>query len=310
MAFERPQIIRPPSEWKSYFLPLTKGCSNNTCTFCGYYGSKLRIRDQEEVKDEVDAVALYKNAGVVIPSMPGIVYEIAHGWDGKRVFLQDGDALVYPFEKLKGILEHLNEKFPALERVAAYATPRDLLRREADELEELKRLKLGILYQGVESGDDEILEKVKKGANHDEMVEAGRKAKDAGITLSVTVILGLGGVAHSHRHAMETARVLTEIDPDYGGALTLTLRPGPPMYDEWKQGEFSMLSPFQILEELEVIIENSDFTDCFFSSMHASNYLAVRGRLPREKERMLKEVRDILAKRDPSLLRPEFLRGM
>lgn len=310
MTFKRPQIIRPPSEWKSYFLPLTRGCSNNTCAFCGYYGSKLRLRDIEEVKGEIDALALFKNAGVYIPSMPRIVYEIAQGWDGKRVFLQDGDALVYPFHRLKEVLEHLNERFPALERIATYATPQDILRREVAELEELRRLKLSIFYQGVESGDDNILKKVGKGANHDEMVEAGRKAREAGITLSVTVILGLGGVEGSRRHALETAKVLTEIDPDYGGALTLTLVPDTPLYNDWRRGEFSPLSPFQALEELGVIIENSNFTDCFFSSMHASNYLAVRGRLPQEKERVLEEVRGVLAKRDPSLLRPEFLRGL
>jgi len=310
MTFERPQIIRPPSEWKSYFLPLTKGCSNNTCAFCGYYGSKLRLRDVGEVKEEIDALALYKNVGVVTPSMPRIIYEIAHGWDGKRIFLQDGDALVYPFAKLKEVLEHLNEKIPSLERVATYATPQDILRREIDELKELRRLKLGIFYQGVESGDDEVLENVKKGADHDQMVEAGRRVREAEITLSVTVILGLGGVEGSCRHALETARVLTEIDPDYGGALTLTLIPGMPMYDEWKRGEFTPLSPFQILEELGVIIGSSSFTDCFFSSMHASNYLAVRGRLPQEKEKMLNELRDVLKKRDPSALRPESLRGL
>ena len=123
MTFERPLIIRPPSEWKSYFLPLTRGCSNNTCTFCGYFGSKLRLRPLDEVKEEIDALALYKNNSVYLPYMPGIVYQIAREWDGKRVFLQDGDALVYPFHKLKKVLEYLNERFPSLERIATYATP-------------------------------------------------------------------------------------------------------------------------------------------------------------------------------------------
>ena len=310
MAFERPRIIRPPSEWKSYFLPLTKGCSNNTCSFCGYYGSKLRLRPMDEVKEEIDALALYKNSQVYHPSMPGIVYQVAQEWDGKRVFLQDGDALVYPFHKLKDVLEYLNERFPSLERIATYATPQDILRREINELKDLKRLKLGIFYQGVESGDDDILKKVEKGADHNQMVEAGRKVKEAGITLSVTVILGLGGVEGSHKHAAETARILTEIDPDYGGALTLTLRPDTPMYEEWERGEFTLLSPFQGLEELLFILENSTFTDCLFSSMHASNYLSVRGKLPNDKERMIQELRSVLEERDSSLLRPEFLRGL
>jgi hypothetical protein len=126
----------------------------------------------------------------------------------------------------------------------------------------------------------------------------------------VTIILGLGGVEGSQKHAFETARVLTEIDPDYAGALTLTFVPGTPLYEQWERNEFHPLSPFQSLEELKLIIENSNFTDCFFSSMHASNYLSIRGKLPRDKERMLREIEKVLAARDPSLLRPEFLRGL
>jgi radical SAM superfamily enzyme YgiQ (UPF0313 family) len=310
MAFERPSIIRPPSEWKSYYLPITRGCSNNTCSFCGYYGSKLRLRPLDEVKEEIDALALYKNSGIFLSSIPRTVYEIGKMWYGKRVFLQDGDALIYPFSKLKGVLEYLNDKFPDIERIGTYATPKDILRRDIDELKELKRLKLGIFYQGIESGDDDVLRKVKKGADYSQIVEAGRKAKEAGIALSVTVILGLGGVEGTHRHALETARILTEVDPDYGGALTLTLVPGTPLYDEWKRGEFSLLSPFEALEELEMIIANSSFSNCFFSSMHASNYFSIRGMLPKEKRRILEELRDVLTRRDLSLLRPDHLRGL
>ncbi len=310
MTFRRPDIIRPPSEWKSYFLPLTSGCSNNTCTFCGFYGSKLQMRNLDDVKSEIDALSLFMQGGIHLPAVPNVVYAVAQGWDGKRVFLQDGDALVYPFVKLKEVLKYLNERLPSVERVASYATPQDILRRSPEQLEELKDLKLSIFYMGVESGDDRILQKVVKGANHRQMVEAGKKAKDAGIALSVTVILGLGGVEGSERHALETAKVLTEIDPDYAGALTLTLVPGTPLYEEWQQGKFHPISPFGSLEELKIIIENSSFTDCFFSSMHASNYMSLRGNLPRDKKRMLRELETVLSMKDPSLLRPEFLRGL
>ncbi|MDY6854246.1 MAG: radical SAM protein [Thermodesulfobacteriota bacterium] len=310
MAFKRPPIIRPPSEWKSYYLPITRGCSNNTCTFCGYYGSKLRLRPLHEVKQEIDALALYKKNGIFLPSIPRTVYEIGRIWSGKRVFLQDGDALIYPFSRLKEILEYLNDKFPDIERIGTYATPQDILRRDINELRELKRLRLDIFYQGIESGDDDVLQRVEKGANYSQIVKAGRKAKEAGIALSVTVILGLGGVKGSCRHALETARILTEVDPDYGGALTLTLVPGTPLYDEWKRGKFSLLSPFEALEELAMIIANSSFSHCFFSSMHASNYFSIRGMLPQEKERILEELRDILTKQDLSLLRPDHLRGL
>ena len=310
MSFSRPSIIRPPSEWKSYFLPLTAGCSNNTCVFCGYYGSQLQIREVDDVKSEIDALALFMRTGIRLSAIPKVVYAVAQGWEGKRIFLQDGDALVYPFPKLRQVLQYLNEKVPHIERIGTYATPQDLLRRSIDELDELRRLKLGILYTGLETGDDELLQKIGKGVSSDELIEAGKKAKETGITLSVTVILGLAGGDESRRHALETARVLTEIDPDYAGALTLTLVPGTPLYEQWERDEFHPLSPFQTLEELRLIIENSSFTDCFFSSMHASNYLSVRGNLPQDRERMLRELEVVLAARDPSLLRPEFLRGL
>ena len=167
MSFNRPDIIRPPSEWKSYFLPLTSGCSNNTCTFCGYYGSKLQVRDVADVKGEIDVLALFIRSGVRLPGTSKVVYAIAQDWDGKRIFLQDGDALVYPLPKLREVLRHVNEKLPGVERIGTYATPQDILRRRVDELKELRRLKLGIFYTGLETGDDELLRKIGKGVTSD-----------------------------------------------------------------------------------------------------------------------------------------------
>ena len=310
MSLNRPDIIRPPSEWKSYFLPLTGGCSNNTCVFCAYYGSRLQTRDVADVKGEIDALALFTESRIRLPSVPRVVHTVAQDWDGKRMFLQDGDALVYPFPKLCEVLQHVNEKLPGMERIGTYATPQDVLRRSVDELKELRRLKLGISYTGLETGDNELLQKIGKGVTSDEVIKAGSKVKEAGISFSVTIILGLGGVEGSQRHAAETARVLTEIDPDYVGALTLTLVPHTPLYEQWERNEFHPLSPFQSLEELRSIIENSSFSDCFFSSMHASNYLSVRGKLPQDKDKMLEQLDNVLAARDPALLRPEFLRGL
>ncbi len=289
---------------------MTSGCSNNTCTFCGYYGSKLQVRDADDIESEIDAVALFTRSGIQIPDVSRVVYAIAQGWDGKRIFLQDGDALVYPFPKLREVLQYLNEKLPGVERIGTYATPQDILRRNSDELKELRQLKLGIFYTGLETGDNELLHKIGKGVRSDEVIEAGKKVKEAGISFSVTIILGLGGVEGSRKHTLETAKILTQINPDYVGALTLTLVPGTPLYEQWERQEFHPLSPFQSLEELRLIIENSNFTDCFFSSMHASNYLSIRGKLSQDKEQMLRALEVVLAKRDPSLLRPEFLRGL
>ncbi len=310
MAFERPEIMRPPSEHASYYLPLTAGCSNNTCTFCGYCLTNLSIRDLQEVRQEIDAMTLYMNHHVRVPSQADIVYAILRRWDGRRVFLQDADALVYPYARLVEALQYLNDKFPHLERIASYATPQDILRRSMDELKAVKDLKLGILYMGVESGDDDVLKQICKGVSHEQMVEAAKKVKESGILLSVTVILGLGGIKGSQKHALETSRILTEMDPDYAGALTLTLIPGIPLYEEWGRGDFELISPFESLRELKTIVENSDFSNCFFSSMHASNYYAIRGSMHADKGKVLRQLDAILAKKDPALLRPEFLRGL
>ena len=317
MKFERPEIIRPPSEWRSYYLPLTSGCSNNTCTFCNRWGEKLQMRDIEEVKREIDALALYMNNGLTLPEMPRIVYAVAREWDGKGLFLQDSDALVYPFAKLKEALEYLNLKLPDIERVAAYATAQDILRRSVEELKELRKLKLGILYIGLESGDDEILQKICKNVTAQQVVDAVKKVKQAGILTSVTVILGLGGTlqlkdakAASDRHTLATAKALSEMDPDYAGALTMTLVPGTPMYADAASGKFKLITPFESLQELLTIIKNSNFSNCFFSSMHASNYFSVRGTLPQDKEKMIKALEKIIQQGDPNLLRPEYLRGL
>ena len=310
MAFNRPEIIRPPSEHDSYYLPLTSGCSNNTCGFCAFSFTQLGIRDLAEVKQEIDAMYLYVNNHVMVPGQPEIVYYILRRWHGKKLFLQDGDALVYPYPRLMEALQYLNGKFPYLQRIASYATPQDILRRSVDELKALRDQKLGILYMGVESGDDEVLSHIRKGATHDQMVEAARKVKESGILLSVTVILGLGGVKGSERHAEETARILTEMDPDFAGALTLTLILGTQLHNEMEDGSFELITPFRSLQELRTMVEKSSFTDCFFSSMHASNYFAIRGNMPDDKGKVLKQLDTIIARRDPALLRPEFMRGL
>jgi radical SAM superfamily enzyme YgiQ (UPF0313 family) len=310
MSFVRPEIIRPPSEHASYYLPLTSGCSNNSCSFCAFSFSKLGIRELDDVKQEIDAMSLYMNQRMWAAGQPDIVYAILRSWNGRKVFLQDGDALVYPYPKLMEALQYLNQKFPFLERIASYATPQDILRRSVKELEALKEQKLGILYMGVESGDDDVLRKIQKNADHNQMVQAAKKVKESGILLSVTVILGLGGVKGSAKHTSETARILTEMDPDYAGALTLTLIPGTQLYQEWERGEFELITPFNSLGELKTIVENATFSNCFFSSMHASNYYAIRGSMPKDKDKVLKQLKAILSRKDPDMLRPEFLRGL
>jgi len=286
-------IVRPPSEANSFLLPVTFGCSHNKCTFCGTYtGVKFRIRPLEDIKRDVDKVA--KN----------------YSWSLRRVFLENGDALIAPQPRLVEVLKHLNGKFPHLNRIGTYATPQAALIKSVDELKELNRLGLKIVYMGVETGDEELLKKIDKGAGYDQIVEAGRKIKQAGITLSVTVILGLGGIEGSQKHALKTARILSDIDPDFAGALTIILVPSTPLHRDWEEGRFMLISPFQSLEELRLIIENANFTDCFFTANHASNYLPIKARLPRQKVEVLKLIDEVLATRDMSRLRPEFTRAL
>jgi radical SAM superfamily enzyme YgiQ (UPF0313 family) len=292
MYYER-MIIRPPSEANSFLLPVTIGCSHNKCTFCGTYtGVKFRVRPLEDIKQDIDRVA--QN----------------YSWSMRRVFLEEGDALICPQHRLVEVLKYLNKRFPHLDRIGTYATPQSALIKSIDELKELNRLGLKIAYMGVETGDEELLKKINKGASYDEIVEAGRKIKQGGITLSVTVILGLGGVESSQNHALGTAKILSDIDPDFAGALTIILVPGTPLHKEWEEGRFSLISPFQSLEELRLIIQNSNFTNCFFTANHASNYLPIKARLPQQKAEMLKLIDKVLAKRDMSRLRPEFIRAL
>jgi len=255
-------------------------------------GVKFRIRRLEDIKQDIDKVA--QN----------------YSWSMRRVFLEDGDALICPQHILVEVLNHLNKKFPYLDRVGTYATPQAALIKGIDELKELNRLGLKIAYMGVETGDEELLKKVEKGATYDQIVEAGRKLKQAGIVLSVTVILGLGGIEGSENHALRTAKILSDIDPDFAGALTIMLVPGTPLHKDWKEGKFSLISPFQSLEELKLIIQNSDFTNCFFTANHASNYLPIKTRLPEQKAEVIRLIDDVLAKRDMSQLRPEFTRAL
>ncbi len=285
-------IFRPPSEAESLILQVTVGCSYNRCTFCGAYREKIfRIKSFEEVKEDIDEASRF-------------------GGSIRRVFLADGDALAIPQKDLLRILEYMKSKFPYLERVGIYANANDILKRDGDELKALKDLGLGIIYMGLESGNQEVLRRVKKNATIGRMVQAARRVKESEILLSVTVILGLGGVEYSLIHAKDTGIVLSEMDPDYVGALSLMVIPGTPIAKEIEEGKFLLPDPFGLIKELEVMVEHLEVTSCFFASNHASNYLPLRVRLPEGKDEALRRIREVLRRRDPALLRPEFLRAL
>jgi len=285
-------IFRPPSEAESLILQVTVGCSYNRCSFCGAYREKtFRIKSFEEIREDIDEVSSYR-----LPV--------------KRVFLADGDALILPQKELLRILSYLKEKLKSLERVGIYANAKDILRKDVEELKVLKDLGFGILYLGLESGNREILKRVKKNATVEQLIRAARRVKESGILLSVTVILGIGGVEHSRSHAEDTGKVLSEMDPDFVGALSLMIVPGTPIEQEIETGSLTLPTPFGLIEELETMIANSHMTRCFFASNHASNYLPLRIKLPEEKKEALRRIREFLKRKDPALLRPEYLRGL
>jgi len=284
-------IIRPPSEAASLLLQVTVGCSHNKCTFCGAYKEKkFRIKSDQEIAEDIREASHYRRID--------------------KVFLCDGDALIIPQERLKSVLVKIKENISGLQRIGVYANAKSILRKSVSELMELKNNGLGIIYLGIESGNDEVLKDIRKGSDRAEQLEAGRRVKEAGITLSVTVLLGIAGVEKSREHALDTAHLLTEIDPDFVGALTVMVIPGTPLYEELKSDRFKMPDKFGLIAELGIMIANSNFTNCFFTSNHASNYLPVRARLPEEKEQVLNLIENVIRIGDPGILKPEFLRAL
>lgn len=286
-------IYRPPSEANSLLLQVTVSCSHNRCTFCAAYkGEKFRIKSREEILEDILEVGQYSRNHPI-----------------KKIFLCDADALIIPQKRLVDILELIREHIRGVKRVGIFGNVKSILRKSVDELRLLKELGLGIVYLGVETGNDALLKATCKGTTYEKTVEAGRRITEAGIALSAMILLGIGGVEMSVAHATDTARILTDIDPDYVGALTLMVYPGTPLYDDYKAGRFVIPDTFDFLGELGLIISNSNFTNCFFTSNHASNYLPIRARMPQEKESTLATIRRVIQEADKKKLRPEYLRA-
>jgi radical SAM superfamily enzyme YgiQ (UPF0313 family) len=283
-------IIRPPSEANSILLQVTVGCSRNRCTFCGTYrGERFRIKPEEIARED-------------------IAFAAQHCRRQRRLFLCDGDALVIPQRRLTSILADVRAQLPWVTRVGSYANARSIGLKSDAELRELRELGLGILYMGLESGDDATLKAIRKGADAATQVAMGRKAIAAGMKLSVTVILGIAGRVRSAVHARETARVLSEIDPDYVGALSLMLIPGTPLYEDWRTGAFELLDPAEMLTELRTLIAETRLSRGLFHANHASNYLPIQARLPRDRDVVVALIDRALA--GGVTLKPEYMRGL
>lgn len=270
-------VFRPPSEAQSLILRVTLGCSHNACSFCSMYRNvEFRARHIDDIINQITTVAFRCS-------------------DIRRVFLADGNALVLSTDKLLKITNLLHKAFPKLSRITCYAGPKDIIRKSTGELTELRNAGLKIIYLGIESGDDEVLAAVNKGVTPVEMATAGQKVLAAGIKLSAMVILGLGGRAKTMQHAVNTARVVSEINPSMLSTLTLMLEKGTPLAEEAERGEFIPLSPLETLQELKLMIEHIKVTrPCIFRSNHISNLLPLAGTLPKDKELLLSEINEVI----------------
>ena len=282
--------IRPPSEAFSILLQVTLGCSHNKCTFCGTYKDKrFTIKRDEIILSDILFAAKYMRRQ-------------------DRVFLMDGDALVIPQKRLMWILDRIREHLPWVKRVGAYANAKSIRLKSAEDLAALRENGLTILYLGVETGDEALLGKICKGASAGNLVLMGRKVKEAGIKLSVTVLLGIGGREGSIRHARATGELLSAMDPDFVGALTVMLIPGTPLHQEWVNGDFQLPDERGLLRELREMIAGTNLTRGLFFSNHASNYLPVKARLPRGKQEALDLIDRALG--GEVGLRPEWTRAL
>ena len=284
-------LYRPPSEAKSLIFQVTLGCSFNECSFCDMYRSKeYSERSWEEVKAEIDLMA---------KTMP----------ETTRIFLADGDALNLSTDYMIQIVEYIYQKFSNLERVSCYAMPMNLLKKTPEELNMMNKAGLDRLYLGIETGNDIILKKVTKGATQSTMIKSCNKAKDAGFTLSCMVILGLGGSKYTKENAVDTAKVINAVQPNYVGALTLYLENG--IKEEFLtkfEGEFERLTDSEAIDELELLISEINVdNEIVFRANHGSNAYNIGGTFPQDKQEMLEKI--TWMKKHPEVVRPQGLRG-
>lgn len=283
-------IIRPPSEAHSILLQITVGCSHNKCTFCSANRkSPFKIKSDDIIMEDIAFAADYCKRQ-------------------RRVFLCDRDALIVPQKRLVKILKEIKRQLPWVTRVGTYGNTKALAMKSLDELKELKENGLGIVYMGLESGDDVTLAAVIKGADSQRMIEMGKKARSAGFKLSVTVLLGVAGKERSDIHARETGRVLSAIDPEYVGALSLMLIPGTPLCTDYEAGKFPLLDAREMLQELRTMIEHTELSRGMFHANHASNYLPIKATFPKDKQETLRLIDLALGGRIS--LKPEWMRAL
>jgi radical SAM superfamily enzyme YgiQ (UPF0313 family) len=285
-------LFRPPSEAYSLIMQVTLGCSWNRCAFCEMYTSKkFRVKPEEDVLRDIQLV---KDSGM----------------DIRKVFLADGNAMVLSSQKLQRITNHLNKMFPKLSRISAYAIAKDLEFKSLEELIELREAGLKLIYVGIETGSDELLRLINKDESYWSIRDNLLKAKQAGIKLSVMILTGLGGKKYSEQHAIYSARLINIIQPDYLSTLILSFPYGVNHYKSRFGGVFEEMNPTELLQEQCRFISELNLENVVFRSDHASNYLALKGILSRDKERLLSELEIAIHHPDQAVLREELQRGL
>jgi len=281
--------IRPPSEGDSILLQVTLGCSHNKCTFCGAYKDKrFWVKDNDIILRDILFASKYMRGS-------------------NRLFLMDGDALIIPQKRLMWIFERIKEQLPWVTGVASYANTKSIAKKTPNELKALHEKGLNKIYLGVETGDDEVRQKINKGSTAQQCLEMARKIKDAGIQLTITVLLGIAGEEGSLRHAGLTGELISAIDPDFLSFLTLMLIPGTPLCEMHERGYFTIPDTCGMLMEMKEMLTHTNVSHSFFSSYHASNYLPIRVWLPEGKKQTLDLIDAAL--RDEVRLRPEWARA-
>jgi radical SAM superfamily enzyme YgiQ (UPF0313 family) len=295
-------VYRPPSEAYSLLVQATVGCSSAAAGRCYFCNStvfdrtipekKFRVRPTDEILEDIEIGGREYGKGV------------------DKIFLLDSNAMIIKTPELLRIVKKCYETFPNLKQVSCYACCEDILRKTDEELLELRKTGLSLVFVGLESGDQEVLDLINKGVTVENQIEAVVKANRAGIQTSVTVILGLGGKRLSLQHAINTGKAATKMNPSFFAALTLMVVPGTVLDDMIKRGEFELVTdPLDVLKEVELMVKNIDAPGpVVFRTNHASNYLPLRGVLPGDKDRLLKTIQS--AMKDPSLLRAEHRRGL
>ena len=284
------KVYRPPSEAYSLIVQVTYGCSHNRCAFCDMYDDKhFSLRPMAEIREDLElARRVYRRVD--------------------RIFLADGDALIRPTGDLVEILGLAYGLFPECRRVACYASPASLRVKSEDDLRLLRGRGLKMVYMGLESGCDAVLTRMRKGHDAAAIVAAGQKARRCGLALSVTAISGLGSVELWREHAVDTARAVSEMNPDYLGLLTLMVEHGTPLEQWVRDGSFTLLTAPEVLKETELFLRHVDSEGTVFRANHASNYLTLKGTLNGDRDALLSQLAAALeGQRD---LKPEFLRAL